>query len=62
MIFNCANILLVTVCLMVLVGAQVRLQAIARQRRARHGQSCTDLDRLSAHDLPTPAVITTRFP
>ena len=59
MIFNCENILLITVCLMVLVGAQVRWQAIARRRRAR---SSADLDLISASDPTTPAVTTTRFP
>lgn len=59
MIFSCGNILLITVCLMVLVGAQVRWRAIARRRRVQSG---ADRDRLSAPDLPTPAVTATRFP
>ena len=59
MIFNCENILLITLCLMVLVGAQVRWQAIARQRRAR---SAADLNLLSASDPTSPTVTTSRFP
>jgi hypothetical protein len=58
MLFSCENILLITVCLMVLVGAQVRWQAIARRHRAHSG---ADLDRLSASDPTTPTVTTTRF-
>jgi hypothetical protein len=61
MIFSFESILLITACLVVLVGVQVRWQAIARQRRARHGQSGADLDRLSASDPTTPAVTATRF-
>jgi hypothetical protein len=57
MIFSCGNILLITVCLMVLVGAQVRWQAIAR-RRAHSG---ADRDLLSVSDPTTPAVTTPRF-
>ncbi len=58
MIFSGENILLITLCLMVLVGAQVRWQVITRRRRA---QSSADQDRLSASDPTTPAVSTTRF-
>ncbi len=59
MIFSCENILLITVCLMVLVGAQVRWQAIARRHRAHSG---ADLDLLSVPDPTIPVVTTTPFP
>ncbi len=59
MIFSCENILLITVCLLVLVGAQARWQAIAKRRRAHSG---ADFDLLSASDPTTSAVTTTRFP
>ncbi len=58
MIFSFENILLITMCLMVLVGAQVRWQVIARRRRAHSG---ADRDLLSGPDLPTPVVTTTPF-
>jgi len=59
MLFSFENILLITVCLMVLVGAQVRWQAIARRRRAHSG---ADRDLLSAPDSSIPVVTTTPFP
>ena len=59
MIFSFESILLITVCLMALVVAQVRWQAITRQRHAHSG---ADRDLLSTPDLPTPVVTTTRFP
>ena len=62
MIFSFESILLITVCLMALVVAQMRWQAIARQRRARREHSGVDLASWPAPDPITPAVIPTRFP
>jgi hypothetical protein len=62
MIFGFESILLITACLVVLVGVQVRWQAIVRQRRARREHSGVDLASWPAPDPITPTVFPTRFP
>lgn len=61
MICSFESILLITVCLVVLVGVQICWQAIARQRRARREHSGVDLTPWPEPDPTTPPVITTRF-